>query len=324
MKTRISLKLAIGMFSISALLAVVSCNDDETAAFEPTELAVSGPDEVAPGDTATYTADRYNGETYTWTVPSSGVTIIEGEGTPAITVTFTAAGSGDITVAARGVNGTKTVKVLTAAPLASAALDSGVVLSEGKTGKVLISFDQAIATAPKLTLMPDAGVMGSAVSAIEQVDDHTFQVTYTAGAGDGMDKLSVAEAVTSEFFGSKAMDTVLVFDLYQVDNTSATGELFASRTPVNDSTTVTLSAAFSEALSTTDSVKISVNGLLTAYVTDARMTTQDGITWTYSFQPTGGANELATVSVSSSPADLAGNPTEASEIAPIIIQIKND
>ena len=324
MRVYASLKTILSTFGLGALLIGAACDDDDTTVFEPTQLTVGGPDEVSPGDTATFTADQYENETYTWGVPATGATIIEGDGTSAITVIFTAAGSGDITVAARGVNGSKTVTVATSAPTASVALDSGVVLMEGETANVRVSFDQDIATAPTVTLVPADEVTGGAVSAVEQVDDRTFQVTYTAGAGDGTDQVSVSQAVTSEFFGSVAMDTVIAFDVYPVDNTPATGELFASRTPVSDSMMVTLSAMFSEPLSTSDSVQISVNGLTTTYVTDATMDTEDGLTWTYEFQPEGGANELATVTVSNLPTDLAGNATDADSIEPIIIQIKNE
>ena len=321
MKIHLPLKLALSALSLGALLITVSCEDDEVGPFEPDQLAVAGPEEVAPGDTATYKADLYENATYAWSVPT-GATVVGGEGTAVIDVTFTAAGSGDITVAARGVNGTKTVKVVTTAPVVDAALDSDVVLSEGQASDVLITFDKDIATAPEISLLPSNGVIGSTISAVEKVDDRTFRVTYTAGSGDGADQISIDKAVSSEFFGSVAMDTVVTFDSYEVDNTSATGELFASRTPVSDSTMVTLSAIFSESLSTTDSVKVSVNGLTTAYITDASMTTQDGMTWTYEFQPEGGANEIVAVSVGNLPNDLAGNPTEA--VSPIALEIKND
>lgn len=322
MKTYLPFKVTFSILAIVALL-VTACEDDEVTAYEPTELMVIGPAEVSPGDTATYIADRYENETYSWTVPA-GATLTSGDGTPVVTVTFTAAGGGEISVDARGISGSKTVNVVTTAPQASMALDSGVVLSEGETANVLITFDQDIAVAPEVSLVPADEVAGSTVSAVEKVDDRTFRVVYTAGAGDGTDQISVAQAVSSEFFGSVAMDTVLTFDGYIVDNTSATGELLASQTPVSDDMMVTISAIFSEALSISDSVKVSVNGLTTdaAYVTNASMTTEDGITWTYEFQPEGGASELASISVNNLPADLAGNPTEAVE--PIIIQIKND
>ncbi|WPP48804.1 hypothetical protein [Catalinimonas niigatensis] len=322
MKTYLPFKAIFSILVMVALL-ITACEDDEVTTFEPTELMIIGPEEVSPGDTATYIADRYENETYSWTVPA-GATLTSGDGTPVVTVTFTAAGSGDISVAARGIEGSKTVDVVTAAPMASIALDSGVVLTEGGTANVLITFDQDIAVDPEVSLVPAEGVSGSTVSALEKVDDRTFRVSYTAGAGDGTDQISIEQAVTSVFFGSVAMDTVLTFDGYMVDNTAATGELSSSQTPVSDDMMVTLSAIFSETLSTSDTVKVSINGVTTdaAYVTNANMTTEDGITWIYAFQPEGGANELASVSVSNLPADLAGNPTEAVE--PIIIQLKND
>ena len=323
MKIRVSFKMAFSIFGMIALLANVACTDDDVTTLEPTELMVLGPEEVSPGDTATYTTDRYTGETYTWTVPA-GATITSGSDTPIIMVTFSAAGSGEITVAARGINGSKMVDVITAAPEPSVTVDDGVVLSEGETADFLIVFDQDIATAPEVSLVPAEGTAGSTVSGVEKVDDHTFRVTYTAGSGDGTDQISVGQAVSTEFFGSVVMDTVITFDGYLVDNTPATGELFASQTPVSDNSAVTISAIFNEALSTSDSVKVSITGMTTdnAYVTDAGMTTQDGVTWTYVFEPEGGANELVSVSVNNLQNDMAGNPTEAVE--PITIQIKNN
>lgn len=323
MKKYLHFKSVFGILGTLALLISAACENDDVTTLEPTELMVIGPVQVSPGDTVTYTADRYGDETYTWTVPT-GATLTSGEGTPVITVTFTALGSGEITVAARGINGSKTVEVVTTVPEASIALDSGVVLNEGGSANILITFDQAIEVAPEVTLVAADEVVGSTIGAIERVSTHTFQVTYTAGAGDGTDQISITQAVSTEFFGSVVMDTVMTFDVYIVDNTPATGELLASQTPVSDEMTVTLSAIFDEALSLSDTVKVSINGVTTnaAYVTNENMTTEDGITWTYLFQPEGGANELASVSVSNLQADLAGNPTEAVE--PIIIQIKND
>ena len=321
MKTHLPFKSALSVLSISALLVGMACNEDEVGVFEPTELAVSGPDEVAPGDTATFTADRYDGENYTWTVPTAGVTILEGAGTPEITVTFTAAGSGDITVAARGVTGALTVTVEATAPEVTVSLPSDTVLATGATGTVLIAFDQPIATPPTVNVVSAGGTTAGAVSAVSPVNDRTFQVTYTAGTGDGVDKISVENAVTTPAYGGLAMDTVVTFDVYRTDNTPATGELTASRTPVDSTTTSNLSVTFSEPILTSDTVKISVVGAAQAYVTEANMTTTDGQTWTYGFQPEGGTAELATVSVSNLPTDLAGNPTE--DVEPIVIQIKN-
>ena len=321
MNTHSPLSSLLGFLTIGTLLFSVACNDDEVGVFEPTELLVNGPTELAPGDTATYTADRYEGATYTWAVPTPGATILTGEGTPTITVVFGAGGSGDVTVAARGVNGQLNVAVKTAAPEATLALPSDTVLTAGATSPVRISFDQPIETPPVVGVVPAAGTVGGAVSAVTRVNDRTFEVVYTAGTGDGTDKISVDKAVTTAYYGASAMDTVMTFNAYPTDNTAATGELSASRTPVDSTTTSTLSVMFSEPLLTSDTVKVSVVGASQAYVTEANMMTVDGQTWTYSFQPEGGTTELATVSVSNLPTDLAGNPTEA--VDPISIQIKN-
>ncbi len=314
-----SSRLALA-FTIS-LLVGASCEEDSTQSFTPYRAVIGGPSTVAPGEVATYYTDTYGSETVSWTVPT-GATIVSGAGTESIEVTFAAGASGEIAVVKQGLNGTIAVTVEAVKPVASVSLDSGVVLRQGQSAPVTISFDKDIEIAPAATLLSlGTGITGSALSPLVKTDDKTFQATYTAGTGDGTEVLSLEEAVASQFLGATVMDSS-GFELYAVDNTAATGKLFASSTPVDDSTAVTLSAIFSEPLSTTDTVKVSVNGASQAYVTEANMTTEDGMTWTYEFQPEGGANEVATVSVGNLPSDPAGNSTQA--VSPIVIQIKND
>ena len=321
MKTYPSFKLFISILAVGILLSTVACNEEEVADFVLTEFTISGPEEVAPGDTATFSTSKYEGETYAWTVPALGATIVSGAGTSTIAVAFTAAGSGNITVAARGISGTTAVTVVSAAPVATVTLPTDAILMASATSNVLISFDQPIETAPVVSVVPAAGTAGGSVGAVTKVDDRTFEVTYTAGTGDGTDQVSVSSAATTADYGALAMDTVMTFDAYRTDNTSATGKLTASLTPVDSITTSTLSVAFSEPLLTSDTIKVSVVGPSQTYVAEANMTTTDGQTWTYGFQPEGGTTELATVTVSNLPTDLADNPTEAVE--PIAIQIKN-
>ncbi|MGB3781285.1 MAG: hypothetical protein WA960_23160, partial [Tunicatimonas sp.] len=312
MKKYVPFKLFLSIVCLSAGMINVACQEEGSTDPLPIDrLVIGGEEEPSAGDTITYNASLYEGESYTWTVPA-GAEIVGGAGTFAIDVAFSAAGSGDITVAARGATGTLTVAVEDPAlPEAAVALPNDTVLVAGATGPVRISFEQPIETAPVVGVVPAAGTAGGAVSAVTRVNDRTFEVIYTAGTGDGTDKISVDKAVTTAYYGAAAMDTVVTFNAYPTDNTSATGELFASRTPVDSTTTSTLSVVFSEPLLTSDTVKVSVVGAAQTYVTDANMMTMDGETWTYDFQPEGGATELATVSVSNLPADLAGNPTVA-------------
>ena len=322
MKNYFLFKLAL---SLLVLFAVISCEEDEVGPFEPDSLTISGPNEVAPGATATYYTSLYEEATYNWTVPA-GVTITEGAGTFSIDVAFdeafSTAGSGEISVSAVGVEGSKTVTLTTTTPMATVTLDSTVAaLAEGASANVTITFDQDIATDPDVSIIgPDS--ISRDVSNLERIDPRTYQFTYTAGEMDGFEQIGIDNAISSPFFGGEEMDTIMFFDSYVVDNTPATGELTASNTPVSDSTSATISAIFSEPLSTSDTVKVSINGLTEAYVTEASMMTEDGQVWTYEFQPEGGANEIVTVSVSNLPPDPAGNPTEP--VDPIAIQIKND
>ncbi len=322
MKKYVPFKLFLSIVCLSAGMINVACQEEGSTDPLPIDrLVIGGEEEPSAGDTITYNASLYEGESYTWTVPA-GAEIVSGAGTYSINVAFSSAGSGDITVTARGITGTLAVAVEDPAlPEAAVALPNDTVLVAGATSPVRISFGLPIETPPVVGVVPAAGTAGGAVSAVTRVNDRTFEVIYTAGTGDGTDKISVDKAVTTAYYGAAAMDTVVTFNAYPTDNTSATGELFASRTPVDSTTTSTLSVVFSEPLLTSDTVKVSVVGAAQTYVTDANMMTADGQTWTYDFQPEGGTTELATVSVSNLPADLAGNPTVAVE--PISIQIKN-
>ena len=317
-------KFAPILLSVIALSIGVSCQEeDDDRAFVPYRVAIGGPDKVAPGEAVIYYTDAYGDETFTWGVPE-GATLLDGAGTDSISVSFEAGSSGDVTIQARGLDGRKFVEVESAAPAATVALDTNTVaLTQGASDTLFIEFDTDIATDPEVRLMPNDEVSGGTISPLVKVDEDTYQVIYTAGTGNGTEKISVDNAVSTAFYGSLEMDTVVTFNLYEVDNTPATGRLLASGTPVYDSgSVVTLSAVFSEPLSTQDSVQISITGLTEAYVTDATMATEDGMTWTYDFQSDGEINELVTVSVSNVPTDPAGNPTEAVE--PIIIEIKNE
>ncbi len=322
MKKYVPFKLFLGLVYLSVGMINVACQEEGSTDPLPIDrLVIGGEEEPAAGDTLTYNTSLYEGESYTWAVPT-GATIVGGAGTFAIDVAFSSAGSGDITVAARGATGKLTVAVEDPAlPEAAVALPNDAVLMAGATGPVRISFEQPIETAPVVGVVPAAGTAGGAVSAVTRVNDRTFEVIYTAGTGNGTDKISVDQAVTTAYYGASAMDTVMTFNAYPTDNTAATGELSASRTPVDSTTTSTLSVMFDEPLLTSDTVKVSVVGASQAYVTEANMMTADGQTWTYSFQPEGGTTELATVTVSNLPTDLAGNPTEV--VDPISVQIKN-
>ena len=332
MKNYLSFKLFLSALCLLSLVINVSCDEEENAEpFEPYRLIIGGENEVAPGDTVTYSTSLYENETYTWSVPA-GAEIVSGAGTFKIDVYFNADGSGDITVAAgsRDITGTLPVEVVSTAPVASVELESDTILTSGATGNVLITFDKDIETAPEVMLISsDSTSTGEAITDVTKVDERTFRVTYTAGTGNGVDQISVDNAVSSDFFGDVEMDTVVTFDIYQVDNTPATGELIASRTPIDSTTTATISAIFSEPLRTEDSVTISVTqtdalGMTTTYVDSATMSTEDGQTWTYDFQPSGDANGLVEVSVGNFPTDLAGNPTPMEAIEPIVIQIQNE
>ncbi|MBY0426895.1 MAG: hypothetical protein K2Q22_14770, partial [Cytophagales bacterium] len=76
----------------------------------PNPGSIAGPNFVATGtNNVVYTVPNVTGDSYLWTVPS-GATIVSGQGTNAITVSFgNTVATGDITLAQTNANGTTTV-----------------------------------------------------------------------------------------------------------------------------------------------------------------------------------------------------------------------
>ena len=301
----------------------ISCQEDEgIEPYQPYYLVITGPIEVAPGETITYSANPYQGETYTWEVPAGAT--LEGQGNDTVTVVFSASSSGNIAVAARGLTETQSITVKPTLPTPSVELVD-TVLSQGGTQDVVISFGKDIETPPTVTFVSDTSTQGGTITALERIDARKFRVTYTAGTGNGADKIGVTGAVSNAFYGAQRDTTTSTFNIYRTDNTPATGTLEASRTPVSPGQSVIFTATFTEALYVAqDSVTISVTStnLLTpgtTYVDNAVMSTLDGVNWTYRYEPEAGTDDVALVSVTA-PADLAGNVTETVE--PILIEIR--
>ena len=312
------------MVGLAILIIGVACEEEGgIEPYEPYYLVITGPTEVAPGDTVTYAATSYENESYSWTVPDNA-TIVDSNEADTIQVTFPSGSGGNIMVSVKGLTESETIAVNPANPVSSITL-ADTSLSQGGTSTVLINYNQDITTAPTLELRSNENTDGSTLGDIERVDDRTFRATYTAGTGDGTDEILVTGGVSSPFYGSVTDTLESVFNLTPTDNTPATGELFASRTPTTPDDAVLITAAFSESLNTQDSVRLSITSTNplndTTYLDGVIMSTLDGATWTYEFEPGEGINDITEVSVDA-PTDPAGNTTEAVE--PIILEIKDE
>jgi hypothetical protein len=301
-----------------------ACEEDSGIdPYEPYYLVINGPTEVAPGETVTYSANPYEGETYSWTVPN-GAELVSGDGNDTIQVIFSAGSSGSLTVAARGLTETESITVTPTLPTPTIEL-ADTALAQGGTQDVIINFNKDIETAPSVSLTVGEGTQGGTLGALERIDERSFRAPYTAGSGNGTDEIEVTGAVSSAFFGAQRDTTVSTFNIYSTDNTPATGTLEASRTPVASGQTVTFTATFDEALYVArDSVTISMVSVDpttrdTTYVNSAVMSTLDGINWTYAHEPTTSVDDVASVSISA-PADRAGNVTVLPE--PILIEVR--
>ncbi len=302
----------------------IACQEDEgIEPYQPYYLVITGPNEVAPGATITYSANPYQGETYTWEVPAGAT--LEGQGNDTVTVVFGATSSGNVSVAARGLTEARAITVVSTLPTPTVSLED-TVLSQGGVQDVIIEYDKDIETAPTVSFVAGSATQGGAITAVERVDARSFRVSYTAGSGDGNDAIEVSNAVSTAFFGAQRDSTTNTFNVYGTDNTPATGTLEASRTPVAPGQSVTFTATFDELLYVAqDSVTISVvsNNLLTpvTYVDNVVMSTLDGVNWTYRYEPEEGINDVVSVSVTT-PTDRAGNVT--TPVEPILIEIREE
>ena len=302
----------------------IACEEDSGIdPYEPYYLVINGPTEVAPGETITYSANPYQGETYTWTVPN-GAQLVSGDGNDTIQVIFSAGSSGNLTVAARGLTETEAIAVTPTLPTPSIEL-ADTALTQGGVQDVVINFNKDIDTPPAVKFVAGDGTQGGTLSALERVDERSFRATYTAGSGNGTDEIEVTGAVSNAFFGAQRDTTVSTFNLYSTDNIAAIGTLEASRTPVAPGQTVTFTATFSEQLYVAqDSVTISMVSVDlatrdTTYFDNAVMNTLDGINWTYAYEPTTSVDDVASVSINA-PADRAGNVTVLPD--PILIEVR--
>ena len=325
MKKYLPFNLMAVLSGLVILTIGIACEEDSGIdLYEPYYLVINGPTEVAPGETITYSANPYQGETYTWTVPD-GAQLVSGDGNDTIQVIFSAGSSGNLTVAARGLTETEAIAVTPTLPTPSIEL-ADTALTQGGVQDVVISFNKDIDTPPAVKFVAGDGTQGGTLGALERVDERSFRATYTAGSGNGIDRIEVTGAVSNAFYGAQRDTTVSIFNIYQTDNTPATSTLEASRTPVASGQTVTFTATFDEALYIAqDSVTISVVSIDastpdTTYVSNAVMSTLDGTNWTYAYQPEGvSTDDIASVSISA-PADLAGNVTVIPD--PILIEIR--
>ena len=325
MKKYVPFNLMALMVGLAILTIGVACEEEEGIdPYEPYYLVIDGPTEVAPGDTVTYAATSYENESYSWTVPDNA-TIVDSNEADTIQVAFPSGSGGNVTVSVKGLTESETIAVNPANPTSSITL-ADTSLSQGGTSTVFINYNQDITTAPTLQLRSNENTDGGTLDNIERVDERTFRATYTAGTGDGTDEIVVTGGVSTPFYGSVTDTLESVFNLNSTDNTPATGELFASRTPATPDNAVLITATFSESLYTTqDSVRLSITSTSalndTTYLDSVVMSTLDGATWTYEFEPGEGINDIAEVSVDA-PTDPAGNTTEA--IEPIILEIKDE
>lgn len=313
------------LLGLTILTLGVACEDDEgVEPYQPYYLVITGPNEVAPGEAITYSANPYQGETYTWEVPAGAT--LEGQGNDTVTVTFSAASSGNLTVAARGLTEVRSIAVEPTLPTPTVVLED-TALAQGGTQNAVISFNKDIETPPTVTFVASADTQGGAITAVERIDERNFRVGYTAGTGNGTDEIRVTGAVSNAFFGAQRDTVESVFNLYQTDNTPATGRLEASRTPTTPSRSVTFTATFTEELYIAqDSVTITIasaDALTsdTTYVNGAVMSTLDGVNWTYRYEPAEDTDDVALVSVAA-PTDLAGNTTTVVE--PILFEIREE
>ena len=227
--------------------------------------------------------------TYSYTAPS-------GNGTETITLSVGTDAAGNEVVADPTSGSTFTVD--NTAPTATIAYSSAAPYKENDSVTITATFTESLTTTPKIAI--------SGVSSINATDmsgsGTTWTYSYTAPAGDGTETISLSAGTDA---AGNEITAVPTNNTFTVDNTAPTATIAYSTTgPYKENDSVTITATFTESLTTTP--KIAISGVSSINATDM---SGSGTTWTYSYTaPAGDGTETISLSAGT---DAAGNEVVA-------------
>lgn len=309
------------MSLITAVL-FTACGDDDSTFNGPFRLNIAGPSEVRPESTEEYTiGDFTNPGSYTWTV--SGPATINGSASGnTISVTFGEVGDVVITVTNGTDNGTYAVEVAETEPTVEVELRGTGVLRNGEKDTVFFNFNAPIVGTPTFAMNTTDSTqfnggnpfVSGSLSSLEMYDDQAdvYYAVYTAGTGNGTPEALFQDIKSTTTYGEVNIDSAFV-QLYRVDNIAPIADISYSDDHVSDSTVVTVTVTFTEAVmfdytqATVDSaIYVSFDGAGVLSETDTLQPTEDPNVFTYEYTVNGEGDGVVDVTLSNV-VDLAGH-----------------
>ncbi|WP_377469356.1 hypothetical protein [Pontibacter silvestris] len=295
-------KITFLLLLFVTVLGFTACDDDDNEPFfDPTRLAIGGPDEVAPGTNRNYTIGNITSpETYTWSV--EGPAQIVGSNTGAtITVAFQSVGEAVITATNGTETGRLTVEVANVAPAVTATLDTTAMgqqkaLRNGESDTVFFEFDAPFRDIESFGINTEdstafnqgtepftSGTLGE----LSQLDNGRYYAIYTAGPGNGTPEAKFANIIATSEYGSDTVETAYV-QLYRVDNIAPVVDFTYSQPTANEGTVVTVTATFSEAVMPADPADtllfVTLSGAGTSAERDTLMATDNPLVYTFEYE----------------------------------------
>jgi hypothetical protein len=296
----------------------VSCEDYEMDEFTgPYRLSLAGPESVAPGDVEEYTiGDIDNPESYNWTV-TGPATITSGTTGNTVTVAFQEQ-VGDVTLSVTNGRDSRDyhITVENVEPEVSTSYNPAGygALMGGASDTVFFSFAAPLARDPELLMNEDISeFMSGTLGDLIKVDAQNYYAIYTAGEGNGTPEAMFRNIIAASTYGSDTLDSVMV-QLYRVDNVAPVADVSYSEQVVNDSTVVTVTVTFSEAVTFADRTEpdsalyVTFSGAGVEAQRDTLVQSEDDpLVYTYEYTVNGEGNGMVDVDFENI-MDLAGHP----------------
>ena len=296
---------------ISVAVILFSCDEEEENFTwrSGDELLIYGPEEVIPGEEVEYSVAGYDiNKTYNWTVTGPATVQGDTEG-EFLRLTFNSVGTVTVAVDNGANQGDLEIAVDEATPAVVAELAGTGVLRSGETETIILDFSTPLANTPNVAFDTD-GFMSGALGPVTEVDESTYELTYTAGAGNGTPRIVVSDVVSTADYGSVEMEDDTV-NIFRVDNTPPVADLSYSQNRVNDGTEVTITAQFSEPVTFEDpansALYISFSGGGVPVESDSLNPTDDPLVYTYTYTVNSTGDGTIDIDLENV-VDYAGNP----------------
>ena len=183
-------------------------------------------------------------------------------------------------------------------PTAAITYSQAGPYKENATTTITATFTESLITTPKINI---SGV--SSISEDMSGSGTTWTYGYTAPSGNGTETISLSAGTDAA--GNEATTITSNNNTFTVDNTAPTATItYSPAGPYKENDSVTITATFTESLTTTP--KIAISGVSSINATGM---SGSGITWTYDYTaPAGDGTETITLSAGT---DAAGNEVVA-------------